>query len=30
MRWRLLDEEEAEIRQAMEMHGEEHEHLKVS
>ena len=29
-RWRLLDEEEVEIRKAMEEHGEEHEALKIA
>ena len=30
VRWRLLDEEEAEIKKTMETHGEEHEQLKVA
>lgn len=30
MRWRLLDEEEAEIRKAMEIHGEEGGELLVA
>jgi len=30
VRWRLLDEEEGEIRKAMEYNGEEHEELRVA